>query len=205
MAQSATKKKMSPAKLRRVQVALEKEAEGGKLTKAQERDLKEYRQSEPEKKERRPNVPPDGEMTGKALAESLGMSENHLYRIRRKESDAPAVNNLEVWKEYMASRDNFNIMRPCKSREEWQTEKTRLECVRLGIQIEQLEGELIEVEQLDKIVQQHAMKARSKLYNLLDTLPGNIEGESKSEIRKILQEAFDSVCDGMSSESYEES
>lgn len=130
------------------------------------------------------------ELSWDALAKRLGVSRQSLVRWRELEG-APQDRNMEAWKKFAENK-------PAMGGHELKEEKTRHEIELLKARIDREKRRVIPAEEVNALLLHLATGSRTLLYQFLETeAPPKLDGMSAAQMRPILREMADAICEKM--------
>lgn len=139
--------------------------------------------------------PKDGLVSWTILASRLGCSVPTLYAWRGR-ADAPTEPHLEQWKAYVVAAELGKEKRDLGA--ELRTKKAEAEIEFIRARTARARRETILLSELNEMHLELSTQVRAELFHWLESvLPPKLEGRSASEIRILLREAGDSICDRM--------
>lgn len=132
------------------------------------------------------------ELSYSQLAKALEITRATLT-VWRGMKGAPAGTNLDEWKKWAEA----NRHRLAGSKE-LRDEKTRHEIELLKAKLDREHRRVIPRDEVNRVLLHAATQSRTKLYQFLETeAPPKLDGLPASQMRPILREMADSVCDTM--------
>lgn len=115
----------------------------------------------------------------------------------RKRADAPTQPDFEVWSEYIKKHQLGTTVRKF-SEGSLRDEKTRHEIELLKARIAREHRTVIPAAEVSALLLQIATQSRTVLYQFMETeAPPKLDGMSAAQMRPILREMADTICDKM--------
>jgi hypothetical protein len=137
----------------------------------------------------------DAELSWDALAVRLGVSRQSIVNWRNLEG-APKDRDPDKWKEFIAT-SKLGARGP-RSSGELKDEKTRHEIEILKAKLAREKRTVIPAEEVQALLLHLSTQSRTVLYQFMETeAPPKLDGMSAAQMRPILREMADSICEKM--------
>lgn len=136
----------------------------------------------------------------RALAKALGVTHASISAWRQKfAGEAPAGHDVAAWKAFIEEQGlGVANNRVSKDREHWLTRGAAARARLLELEEQRLRGETIRRADVDGVHLLIASRARGLLIQHLETeLAPKLEGLSAADMRPVLRQTVDAVCDVM--------
>ncbi len=135
------------------------------------------------------------ELSWDALAVRLGVSRQSVVNWRSMEG-APKTRDVEAWKTFIA--ENKLGARGPRSSGELKDEKTRHEIEILKARLAREKRTVIPAEEVNALLLHLSTQSRTVLYQFMETeAPPKLDGMTASQMRPLLREMADSICEKM--------
>lgn len=133
-------------------------------------------------------------LTWTLLAGKLGVSVQAVYAWRKR-PDAPTEPDFEKWEEYVKKNSLGGGAKPSGGLKD---EKTRWEIEILKARTAREKRLVIPAEEVNALLLHLSTQSRTVLYQFMETeAPPKLDGMSAAQMRPILREMADSICERM--------